>query len=196
MWLSVASATDCSHLLNSRALLKLQGWGLVFIVAPAQKKKEKRWHQHRRRRQRGFELRVPAPPTKYKTPLCAKIHPKIHPESSPETKIQKKYEKITKTPNFCIYFPYFFCILVSGEDSGCILGCIFALRGVLYFVGGARTRKLRVWPEVTLEMILQAVKDYVTMWCPKRSHASMLSSRSYWAHRNDYNLNSWQIKTL
>ena len=36
-------------------------------------------------------------------------------------------------------FPY----SVSGEDSGCILGCILALRGASYFVGGGGDRNSR-----------------------------------------------------
>ena len=41
-------------------------------------------------------------------------------------KIRKWYEN----PDFCIIFVFFFfCILVSGEDSGCILGCILGSEG-------------------------------------------------------------------
>ena len=85
-------------------------------------------------------MRVRAPPTEYKTALRAKIHLKIHPEPPLETKIQKNTKNIHKS-GVLVSFSYFFCILVSGEDSGCILGCILDFRGVLYSVGGAGTRK-------------------------------------------------------
>ena len=58
---------------------------------------------------------------------------------SPETKIRKKFEKCTKIGEFRIFL-YFFRSLVSGEESGCILGCI---RGVLYSARGAKNRKSR-----------------------------------------------------
>ena len=74
-------------------------------------------------------------------PLWApKYTPKYTPESSPKTKIRKNTKNTQKSGVF-VLFSYFFCILVSGEDSGYILGCILSLRGVLYFVGGAGTRK-------------------------------------------------------
>ena len=91
-------------------------------------------------------LRVRAPPTEYKTPLKSKTHPNIHPESSPETKLRKKYEKHTKIGGVFVIFSYFFCILHGfGRGFGvCLilnLGCVLDFRGVLYFVGGAGTRK-------------------------------------------------------
>ena len=94
------------------------------------------------------DLQSPAPRTEYKTPLIPKIHPKIHPETPPETKIRKKYEKYTKTPDFRIFF-VFFRTLVLGGDSGCILGCILGIRGVLYSVRGAGDRNSRspLFPE-------------------------------------------------
>ena len=61
--------------------------------------------------------------------------PRILSRNQNTEKIRKNYEN----PQFS----YFFRILVSGEDSGCILGCLLALGGVLYSVGGARTRKAR-----------------------------------------------------
>ena len=62
--------------------------------------------------------------------------PRILSRNQNTEKIRKKYEN----PRFCTFF-VFFSYLVSGRGSGCILGCILALRGVLYSVGGARTRK-------------------------------------------------------
>ena len=54
-------------------------------------------------------------------------------------------EKITKTPDFFfLHFSYFFRTLVSGGDSGCILGCILWLGGALYSVGSAGNRNPRV----------------------------------------------------
>ena len=92
--------------------------------------------------QNASELRVLAPPTKYKTPLKPKIHPKIHPESSPETKIQKKYEKNTKTPDF-LHFSYFFRIWFREGVRGVFWGVFWRSEGFLYSVGGARTRNVR-----------------------------------------------------
>ena len=37
---------------------------------------------------------------------------------------------------------FWFCVLVLGEDSGCILGCILGLRGVLYFGRGEEITRL------------------------------------------------------
>ena len=42
-----------------------------------------------------------------------------------------------ETPDFVIFI-VFYRILVSGENSGYILGCILGLRGVLYSVAGPR----------------------------------------------------------
>ena len=77
------------------------------------------------------------PRAEHTTPLIPEIHPKIHPESSPRTKILKIYG----IWGVFVHFSYFFRILVSGEDSGCILGCILGIRGVLYSVRGAGDRR-------------------------------------------------------
>ena len=73
-----------------------------------------------------------------------KYTPKYTLNPLPKPKYEKKYEKYQKSGVFVI-FSYIFCILVSGEDSGCILGCILDFRGVLYFAGGAGTRKVRIF---------------------------------------------------
>ena len=86
-----------------------------------------------------------------KPPLSAKIHPKIHPESSlPKPKNTEKIRKKLRKPPIFVHFSYFFRRnLVSGGGSGCILGCILVLRGVLYSVGGARTRN----PRITIPLV-------------------------------------------
>ena len=65
--------------------------------------------------------------------------PKCTPKHTPNPLPKPKYRKITKKlpkPPIFVHFRIFFRILVSGGDSGCILGCIWALRGVLYSVWG------------------------------------------------------------
>ena len=89
----------------------------------------------------SFCIAISCAPYRIQNPLIPKIHPKIHPESSPETKVRTNYEKYTKTPRFLYIFRNFFRILVSGGDSGCILGCILGIRGVLYSVRGTGDRK-------------------------------------------------------
>ena len=74
-------------------------------------------------------------PYRIQNPFERQNTPQNTPRTPSRNQIRKKYEKCTKIGGFRI-FSYFFCILVSGEDSGCILGCILGFRGVLYFVGG------------------------------------------------------------
>ena len=81
-------------------------------------------------------------PVQNTKPLWSPNAPKLHPEPSPETKIRKKYtKKYTQKSGVFVYFSYnFFRSLVSGEDSGCILGRLLGIRGVLYSVRGAGDR--------------------------------------------------------
>ena len=84
----------------------------------------------------GLGLRVRAP-YRIQNPSERQNTPQNTPRILSRNQKRKKYEKYTKI-GVLVIFSYFF---VLGEDSGCILECILDFRGVLYFVGGAGTRK-------------------------------------------------------
>ena len=91
--------------------------------------------------------------------------PEIHPEPPPETKIQKNTKNIQKSGVFVIS-SFFFCILVSGEDSGCILGCIyFGLQRGFVFCRGCRNsqlypcKRLGVFQRPLTLILLQKYRD-------------------------------------
>ena len=82
-------------------------------------------------------------PYKIQNPSEAQNTPQNTPRILSPNQNTEKHEKITKTPDFCVFFVFFF-VFFSYFGFGCILGCILALREVLYSVGGARTRNPRV----------------------------------------------------
>ena len=94
---------------------------------------------------------ISSAPYKIQNPSCTPRHTLNPLPKNTENEIRKQ---LTKTPDFCIFFVYVFWG-VSGEDLGCILGCILGLRGVLYFVEGeeianigrkkAHQQKLLLW---------------------------------------------------
>ena len=88
-------------------------------------------------------IAISCAPYRIQNPSGPQIHPKTHPESPPETKLRKK--KAKKYENRIFSVP-FFRILVSGGESGCVLGCVLRIRGGFVFCTGRRRSQHRKWP--------------------------------------------------
>ena len=91
-----------------------------------------------------------------------KYTPKYTWNSLPKPKYEQNYEKIRKPPIF-VYFSYFFRILVSGRDSGCILGCILGSEGfcILYGAQEIASQCHQTKPSITSLKSILKIKLYV-----------------------------------
>ena len=94
----------------------------------------------------GHTLAISCAPCKIQNPS----EPQNTPQNTPRilsrnqnTKNTKIYKNRGFSYIFRIFFVFFFRILVSGEDSGCILGCILDFgdqRGFIFCTGGRRSQ--------------------------------------------------------
>ena len=85
-------------------------------------------------------LRVPAPPTKYKTPLKPKYTPKYAPNLS-RNQNTEKLRKNCENPRFlCTFFVVFFSYFGFGRGFGVYVGVYFGAQRAFVFCRGARTR--------------------------------------------------------
>ena len=133
-------------------------------------------------------LRSPAPRVQNTKPLWS---PKCTPKYTPNPLPKPKYEKITKNirkSGVIICFSWFFRILVSGEDSGCISGCILGIRGVLYSARGAGDRNLMLYVGITLV----CNGAYFSLWGPKSKNQKIKK----WVHLEMKNLGHSDRKIL